>query len=143
MLYSTLIFLHGLVRWVILGAGAWTLAKPAEKRPGLLFVIAMDTQFVVGLLLYTAVSPVAQLALSNMKVAMKDHALRFWAVEHPTVMVLALVAVHVGRVLARRAPGDATRRRRVLMFTAITLLLVLAGTPWPGLSYGRPLFPHG
>ncbi len=142
MLYSTLIFLHGLLRWVVVGAAIWTLVRPLEKRPGLALVLSMDTQVLLGLLMYAAVSPVTQVALANMKLAMKDHALRFWAVEHPFTMLLALVAVHGGRIAARKAKDEGTRRRRVVTWTAITLVLVLAGMPWPFLSYGRPLFPH-
>jgi hypothetical protein len=142
VLYSTLLFLHGLVRWLVVGAAVWTLARPLEKRSGLALVVAMDSQVLLGLLMYTAVSPVTQLALSNMKMAMKDHALRFWAVEHPFAMMLALAAVHGGRVAARRAKDDDTRKRRVVMWTAIALILVFMGTPWPFLPYGRPLFPH-
>ncbi len=143
MLYSTLLFLHGLVRWLLVGAAVWTLARPLEKRPGLALVIAADTQALLGLLMYTAVSPVTQLALSNMKAAMKDHALRFWAVEHPFAMIIAIAIVHVGRVAGRRAKDDETRKRKVVMWTAIALILILMGMPWPFLPYGRPLFPHG
>ena len=142
MLYSTLIFLHGVVRWLIVGAAIWTIARPLEKKPGLSLVIAVDTQVVLGLLMYTAVSPITQLALANMKVAMKDHALRFWAVEHPFVMMLVLAAVHGGRVAARKAKDEDTKRRRVVMWTAIALILVLIGMPWPFLPYGRSLVPH-
>jgi hypothetical protein len=142
VLYSTLIFLHGLVRWLVVGTAIWTLARPLEKRSGLSFVITMDSQVLLGLLMYTAVSPVTQLALGNMKMAMKDHALRFWAVEHPFAMLLALVAVHVGRVMARRAGDLDVKRRRIVVSTALALILVLMGTPWPFLPYGRPLLPH-
>ena len=143
MLYSTLLFLHGLLRWAVVGAAIWTLARPLAKRPSLALVVAMDLQVVLGLVMYTAVSPVTQLALANMKVAMKDHALRFWVVEHPFSMLIALVAVHVGRVAARRAKDDASRRKKVIMWTVIALVAIAIGMPWPFLPYGRSLLPHG
>jgi hypothetical protein len=142
VLYSTFVFLHSVIRWLIVGAAIWTLVKPLEKKPGLLLVIAVDTQILIGLLMYLVVSPITQLALANMKVAMKDHALRFWAVEHPFAMILVLAAVHGGRVAARRAKDEDTKKRRVVMWTAIALILVLVGMPWPFLAYGRPLLPH-
>jgi hypothetical protein len=142
VLYTSLLFLHNLVRWVVLGAAVMTLAKPLEKRPGLVLVASIDSQVLIGLAMYTAVSPITQLALANMKDAMKDHALRFWAVEHPFAMLIALAAVHVGRVMAKRATDDAARKKRVVRSTAIALVALVVGMPWPFLPYGRSLLPH-
>lgn len=142
MLYTTLLFIHNLVRWVVLGAAGYTLAKPLEKRPGLVLVAAIDAQVLIGLAMYTSISPVTHLALANMKDAMKDHALRFWAVEHPFAMLIALIAVHVGRVAARRAKDDAARKKLVVRWTAIALVALIVGMPWPFLPYGRSLLPH-
>lgn len=142
MLYTSLLFIHSLVRWVVLGAAGFTLARPLEKRPGLVLVAALDAQVLIGLAMYTAVSPVTHLALANMKDTMKDHALRFWAVEHPFAMFIALIAVHVGRVAARRAKDDDARKKRVVRSTIVALIALVVGMPWPFLPYGRSLLPH-
>jgi len=43
-------------------------------------------------------------------------------------------------VLARKAPTPAAKRTRLLVCFGLSTLLMVAGIPWPGLPYGRPLF---
>jgi hypothetical protein len=144
-----MIVLHSWLRWVVIvlavvavgraiagwaGRRPWT---PADDRVGLLFSIAYDVQFLVGLALYFFLSPVSRMALESGGAMMREPTLRFWGVEHPTMMLAALVCLHVGRVLVRRAAGDTVRHRRAaLMFGAATLFMVL-GTPWPGTRNAR------
>jgi hypothetical protein len=71
---------------------------------------------------------------------MRDPALRFWAVEHLTMMVSAVVLVHVGRVLARKTADADKKRKRFLICFGLAVLLILLGIPWPGMASGRPLF---
>ena len=77
---------------------------------------------------------------ANFSGAMKDPALRFWAVEHITMMMAAVVLVHVGRVLARKAVTPAAKRVRLLLCFGLATLLMILATPWPGMTSGRPLF---
>jgi hypothetical protein len=55
-------------------------------------------------------------------------------------MMVAVVLVHVGRVLARKATTPAAKRTRLLVCFGIATLAVFLGTPWPGTAAGRPLF---
>jgi hypothetical protein len=71
-----------------------------------------------------------------MKATMADRAVRFFVAEHPTLMVVAVVVATIGSIVAKNAPDDASRHRKALVFTAVTLLLILAGIPWQ-----RPLMP--
>jgi hypothetical protein len=71
---------------------------------------------------------------------MRDPVARFWAVEHVGTMLLAVVLVHVGRVLARKAANGASKRTRMLICFITAMVCVLVATPWPGLANGRPLF---
>jgi hypothetical protein len=94
----------------------------------------------LGLLLYLVVSPNMAAIRANFGASMKDPAARFWAVEHLTMMVVAVVLVHVGRVLGRKAASpDSKRMKQFICFGLATALMLLA-TPWPGLRAGRPLF---
>lgn len=146
-MYSAVLLLHSWIRWLVLLAGVvaavravgggkpWTAA---DDRASLLFTIALDVQFLLGVLLYLVFSPTVSLAFQNMKVAMGTTSIRFFVVEHAVGMVLALAAAHVGRVKIRKAAPDAKRTTAAIFFTVSVLLIVLA-TPWPGLPYGRPL----
>ena len=111
-----------------------------DSRAGLWFIIALDLQLLLGLLLYARLSPITQIAFLDFAGAMRNSTLRFWAVEHGLGMIVAVVLAHVGRVRVRRAANDAQRHSYALLFFAIALLAIVASIPWPGLPYARPLF---
>jgi hypothetical protein len=141
-MYAFFIFLHGLLRWVVIGTALWAIVRPKDKRPSLAFVASLDTQVLLGLVLYLFLSPITHAALAAMGEAMKNKELRFWAVEHAFSMILALVFAHVGRVRMRRAKDPELAARRMRLWVILALVAVVVGNPWPGLPYGRPLFPH-
>ena len=101
---------------------------------------ALDLQMLIGLLLYFALSPVTTEAMKNMSAAMQNPMLRFWAVEHLTAMLGAIVLAHVGRALARKGRTPESVRRRLLIFFGLAVILMLVGIPWPGFPNERPLF---
>jgi len=70
---------------------------------GLFFMITLDLQLLLGLVLYFVLSPFTTQALNDFGAAMRNAPLRFFAVEHVTLMLAAVILVHVGRVLARKA----------------------------------------
>ncbi len=51
-------------------------------------------------------------------------------------MVIAVALAHIGSVRARRAPDDLAKYRRMLVWNAASLAVILAGIPW-----WRPCFP--
>ncbi len=149
-MYSATLLLHSWLRWVVIllavlalirafaamRSGRWT---PADERAARLFTIAFDLQFLAGLLLLFALSPLTKAAMQQMGEAMRTPPLRYWVVEHPSAMLVALTLAHIGRARARRAQ-EAKKGRTALIFFAIALLLILAMTPWPNTIGARPLF---
>jgi len=93
----------------------------------------------VGLILYGLLSPITWAAFSNMGAAMKDPTLRFYAVEHVVMMVIAIALVHIGRTRVQKATSDAAKHRTAAIFFGLALILILAGIPWPFREVGRPL----
>jgi hypothetical protein len=149
--YSAVLMVHSWVRWVVLLLGvaatvnafvdrANTGERPRGMRLDWLFMMAFDVQILLGLLLYFGLSPYTREAMSNMSLALRDPALRFWTFTHMATMVVALVTVRAGRVFAMGEP--ATRARRNGRFTcfAVAVLAMVAGVPWPGTTLARPLF---
>jgi len=116
--------------------GATSLAD----RWGLVAMMALDIQMLLGLLLYFVLSPNMQAILNNFGGAMKDPSARFWAVEHTSAMLAAVVLAHVGRVLARKAATPAAKRTRLLICFGLATALMIIGMPWPGRPGGRELF---
>jgi hypothetical protein len=149
-LYPHLLAFHGLLRWVVLAAAivaiavavsGWSGKKPAGpalRRAGTFFVVFMDLEFLVGLVLYFGASPLIKAAFHNMAEAMKNHELRFFTVEHVTYMLLAVVCAHVGAALSKRARTVSMKYRGAAIAYCLSLLLMVAGIPW-----WRPLLRFG
>ena len=69
-MYGTVLLLHSLLRWAVLLTGllaavraiwGWRSRRPwtlPDERAGLWFTISLDLQFLLGLLLYVALSPI-------------------------------------------------------------------------------------
>jgi len=145
-MYTTILTVHSWLRWIALIAGvAATLGALRGKgdRPGLVFMITLDIQMLLGLVMYFAVSPVMAGIRADFGAAMKDPAARFWAVEHISMMLGAVVLVHVGRVLARKSATPESRNMKLFICFGIATVMMLLGMPWPGLRAGRPLFRLG
>jgi hypothetical protein len=146
-MYTYVLDFHSWLRWIAIAAGIAATAVAAASRPGagsersgLLFMISMDLQMLLGLLLYAFLSPTTAAIFKDFGAAMKDPVARFWAVEHVTMMVAAVILAHVGRVLGRKAATPGARRTRQLICFGLSTVLMIAGTPWPGTRGGRPLF---
>jgi hypothetical protein len=132
---------------LVAGAGAMlALLTKGEQATGradrwvLGLMVALDVQMLLGLLLYFALSPFTTEAMQNFGAAMRNPQLRFWAVEHITMMFAAVILVHVGRVLARKSTSADSKRMKLLVCVGIALLAIVGGMPWPGMFNGRPLF---
>ena len=150
-MYTFVLLLHSWLRWAALIAGvgatmaaftdrAQTAGLGRADRWGLALMTALDLQMLLGLLLYLVLSPTMEAIRQNFAAAMQDRVARFWAVEHISMMLMAVILVHVGRVLARKAKTPEARRTRLLVCFGIATLAMIAATPWPGMSNGRPLF---
>jgi len=143
-MYPTILTLHSYARWIVVALGVWAIVSVLPSRlgrssrtsplPGLLFSIGLDVQMLIGVLLYVALSPLTAAAMQDMGGAMRNGGLRFWAVEHPVLMILAVVFGHLGR------PGRGSRDvgRRAMLWFGLALLAILLATPWPFMPQGRP-----
>jgi len=67
--------------------------------------------------------------------------MRYWAVEHVSLMLIALAMVHVGRSRSRKGATSAAKHRSAAIFYTLALAAILAAIPWPFLPQGRPLLP--
>jgi hypothetical protein len=149
-MYTTVLAIHSWIRWFALIAAVGTtmaaLRGKAEgssslaDRWGMIAMMMLDVQLLLGLLLYFVASPNMRAILDNFGGAMKDPAQRFWAVEHASAMFAAIALAHVGRVLARKATTPAAKRTRLLICFGLATALIILGMPWPGRPGGRELF---
>ncbi len=145
-MYNGLLHAHSGLRWVVLillsaaifnafskkKSGAWT-AK--DKKITLFAMIFTHVQLVIGLVLYF-ISPKVSFAEGFMK----DTLLRFYAVEHISLMLIAIALITVGYSKAKRAGSDAKKFGAVATFYLIGLILILASIPWPFRNLGAGWF---
>lgn len=143
---------HNILRWLVILAAVWVLARvwsgllsgrgwtKQDKISGLVFSSLLNVQFLIGLILYIT-SPYIQGLRSNMAAAMKDSVSRFYLVEHPFAMFLAVVLAQIGFSAAKRAPEDRSKFLKGVIFYTLATIFIVVAIPWPFLKQGRPLFP--
>lgn len=156
-LFTIVLFCHSYLRWFIIVAalaliaatavgwrnGATFSRRHARLQGALLGLV--DTQFLLGLALFLWLSPIAKAFFSAPGLGMKVSALRFFGMEHPVGMLLAIGVLHVAHRRSRSAPTASLRHRRACLGSLAFLLLAGVSIPWPGSAHGRPLLrtPRG
>ncbi len=150
--YTISLLLHSWNRWLILIAGIIVMAaaikglssKSAysnfQKKWALVFLSSLHLQLLVGLVLYFFLSPVTIQALSNFGAAMKDPVLRFFAVEHAFVNVIAIALAQTGSILVKRRADSAAKHKQTLIWTGIAFFLILLMIPMGMMGVERPWF---
>ncbi|RYY44315.1 MAG: hypothetical protein EOO06_18325 [Chitinophagaceae bacterium] len=138
---SGLLHLHNFLRWVILFFLLVSLLQAFGKKPGLKktslwLLIASHLTLVIGLYQYFTSAVGYKLIQANgFAAVMKDSAMRFWAVEHITGMLIAIILITIAR-------GKAKRGGYPVALYLIALIIILAVVPWPFReAIGRPWFP--
>lgn len=151
-LYSITLFLHSWNRWLILIAGIVVIGAAIkgltakseyssfQRKWSLVFLSSLHLQLLIGILMYFFISPITALALSDFGAAMKDSVLRFWAVEHTVINILAIGLAQTGSILVKRQNDSVGKHKRTLIWTGIALVLILAMIPMGMMGVARPLF---
>lgn len=152
--YEVVLVLHSWLRWaVVIFALVVTVAAfrghksgrewtPVDEKRHVALIAFVDVQLVLGVLLYLGWSPIARAFLTDPGHLVHDHVIRFFGLEHPVMMLVAIVLLHVGRARSKKMEGP-RRQRVVALFGAVALLAIVTSIPWPGLRHGRPLLRHG
>ncbi|MCB0515983.1 MAG: hypothetical protein R2798_12930 [Chitinophagales bacterium] len=137
--YSLLLHLHSYVRWfllivliialvrAIMGLASKQSYKLLDAKLALYTMIFAHIQLLLGFALYV-VSPSVQ--WSDMSVTMKDADLRFWTIEHLSIMLLAILLITLGRAFSRRAQAPDGKFKKILIYFGIALLAIIYGIPW-------------
>ena len=127
-----LLHLHNLLRWVILillllsifkAFTGWQQKKTfsaSDRRVWLFTLIAAHITLVVGLV-SMVVGPVwyVENGLPEGESIMKNKFYRFFWVEHPTFMILAIVMITLGYGMAKKPVADIVKYKRAFWFFVI------------------------
>lgn len=102
-----------------------------DFRISLFALIVTHIQIVLGLILYMF-SPSAMGAIkgSGMGSVMKDSLLRYFSVEHPLLMIIAVVLITIGYSKHKKKETSAEKFKVIAIFYAIALVLILSRIPW-------------
>jgi hypothetical protein len=137
-----IIKIHSFLRWALLLLMLVSIVKAAMSTSGknpytssdrkrtLFTMIAAHLQLVIGIILYLQ-SSVVQAGLSNMGAAMKTASLRYWTVEHISMMIIAIVFITIGNIRSKKMDTDAGKYKQVLIWFGLALLVIIAAMPWP------------
>ncbi len=151
-MYPIILGLHNLNRWLVLvlGFGAfyrlftgWRQPRawqPTDQKITHWFVIILTLQLVLGVILYLVPGALVSAVRQNVDLAviMKQRVLRFFVLEHPVQMLLAIFCAYIAIVFTRRIHLEQRRFAIGALLLGITLLLIVTAIPWPFLSWGRP-----
>jgi len=123
LIFVTLFTFYSLWRWL---TGREYPAR--DKLLGLIAMLATHIQFTLGLVLYF-LSPTVQQAFKDFGLAMKSSNLRLYAVEHPLVMLIAVVLLTVARIKTKKSDSNSAHKTNFILH-AIALLFILSRIPW-------------
>jgi len=150
-MYIGLLHLHNLLRYVVVililinvvkSFIGWFNKKdylPIDNKLSLFLFISAHLQLVIGLALYF-VSPIVDIALSDMKKAMADSMSRFWAIEHISSMILGIIIISLGRIMAKKANSSGSKFRRQAVYFTLGMIIIFSAIPWPWSVIARPWF---
>ena len=150
-----LLHLHNFLRWVILillllsifkankGWQGKTAFGGGDKKVWLFTMITAHITLLLGLY---------QVALGRFGIFttslpegtsfMKDKFFRFYWVEHPVGMIIAIVLITLGYGMAKKTVADEVKFKKAFYYFLIALLIILLSIPWPMRDIvGRPLMP--
>jgi hypothetical protein len=148
--HALVLMLHSTLRWPVLGlalvvlwrsSAGWRNARPWQRTDDRWhsgFVHVLRVQVVLGLLLYLLLSPMSAAFWHNPSASMKVSELRFFGLEHPVMMLLAVGIADGIRGRSKKLHNDRQRQRRVCLSTLLVLALMLAAVPWPFMHAKRP-----
>jgi len=141
-MYNIILHLHSSLRWIVLLLLVMVFYRSitADNRPftdqdkkfGLFTMIVCDIMLLIGLYQWIAGTwGLNSIKTNGMEQVMHNPVLRFYAIEHTTGMLIAIIMVHIGRAYTKKNIPDSTKHKRAALFFGLALLIVLVSLPWP------------
>jgi hypothetical protein len=143
-LYPILVHIHSVLRWVLLvfmiyslviSFIKWRKSGAFSKTDSLMASLTVHfshLQLLVGFILYFI-----SFKVMFDKAAMTSPMIRFFTVEHISIMIIAITCLTIGNIKAKKA--EPTKKAKLIfLWFAVGFILMMAGIPWPfrGLGSG-------
>ena len=100
-----------------------------DVRIGLFTLIVSHLQLLIGLGWYF-MSPAYKALKMDSSAVMGNSASRLLAIEHPLMMIIAIVLITIGWSKHKKKTEDNSKFKTFAIFYGIALLLVLSRIPW-------------
>lgn len=150
-----LVHLHNLLRWVILILLVFSVVKSflgsrsgksltaGDRKLWLFTMISSHITLLLGLYqLLMGRYGIISAGFQGEGSFMKDKFYRFFWLEHPLVMIIAIVFITLGYGMAKKDVADQVKYQKAFRYFGLALLLLLVAIPWPNREViGRALFP--
>ncbi len=141
-MYTGLVHLHNTLRWVILITLVWSLLNAFKGKNGketLIMMISSHVMLLIGLIQWFGGDwGLKQIKNLGMGEAMKNAAVRFFAVEHALMMIIAIALITV----AHRSAKAGKANTKWFLLAALAIILLMMPGPWKSdVALQRGLFP--
>jgi len=104
--------------------------KDRDLRLSLFTLISAHIQLVLGLIMYYVSPFYKHMREIGIGASMHDKTARLFVVEHPLMMLLAIVLITVGFSKHKKKTSNKDKFKTIAVFYGIALLLVLSKIPW-------------
>jgi hypothetical protein len=141
-MYPILLFIHSWLRWILLLTAVFVIIRAfygwinnrdftnTDNKSTIYLVALFHLQLLIGLLLYFFFSPITTGAFEDFGMAIKYSSIRYWAVEHIFIMLLAIIIAQIGRIQIKKANADRVKFRNAAIYFSLALILILSRIPW-------------
>lgn len=145
-MYNGLLHAHSGLRYIVLilmllliiqSLRGWlkkSESKRSHVRTSAISMSFVHIQFLIGAALFF-LSPKVLVSADMFKSAL----VRFFTLEHPLMMLIAIALVTIGHVKAKKI-RDFRAHKQLFWYNIIALIIILASIPWPVRNLGAGWF---
>ena len=154
-MYTGFLGLHSLLRWLLIiflliniirvNVEAGEDFDLVDRKWSLRLLITAHINLLIGLYQFFFGDRILQMVFREhytMSDIMKRADLRFWIIEHPTMMLLAIALITMAHIKSKKIGNALKKHRMMSILYILALLVIIAGVPWPfrGEDIARPWF---
>ena len=101
-----------------------------DLRISLFTLIVIHIQLILGFVVYYVSPYYESMREMGMGATMNDAGVRFYIIEHPLMMILAIILVTIGFSKHKKQTTDKGKFKTITIFYGLGLLFVLSRIPW-------------
>ncbi|MBE2247136.1 MAG: hypothetical protein IAE67_07735 [Candidatus Competibacteraceae bacterium] len=144
---TTLLLTHSALRYIVLIAIIYTVIRswsglllnkefnPIDRKAAAIAMGLVHIQVLIGIALYIIRRHFDGFTVMK---ALKEAGniegaayVRFWAIEHIAMMLIAAILITIGQSVSKKAHTPQGKYLRLTIFFTLGLLIIFAGIPWP------------